>query len=302
MKYLKIYELSKNINKHKGLYIDTVRNNHTSIFNAFKKYLDKLDVKYNVDFARTGSKYLMFKYYDVDYKIRFANHTKSYINFGNGYDKIDFDIYVDDNLKIYDVDLDIATTNLVSDDLKKMIKKISDYNKSDTPTTIFDKYQNINIYQKLSENDVILLDELFYFYPNFHKIIESELNLKYSNNLRHKIYEIDKKIRDKKSELIYIQKQIDIAIFNIINTIKIGDIIWYVASNGIYVNTENGINIKNAGNLDGIERKKQILLARNEFKYKYDQTIYDISSELIDNKNKIIRELEDLENQKKNQK
>ena len=34
MKYVKTYELSKNINKHKGLYIDTVRNNHTSIFNA----------------------------------------------------------------------------------------------------------------------------------------------------------------------------------------------------------------------------------------------------------------------------
>ena len=60
MKYLKTYELSKNINKHKGLYIDTVRNNHTSIFNAFKKYLDNRNLTFKVVSDEEGSLAKMF--------------------------------------------------------------------------------------------------------------------------------------------------------------------------------------------------------------------------------------------------
>ncbi len=80
------------INKYKK--IDFIKNNHTQTSKALINYLNKNNINYSLNIAKTNSYYFEFDINNVSYSVRLANHTKSYY-YENDFAKYKFFYYND---------------------------------------------------------------------------------------------------------------------------------------------------------------------------------------------------------------
>lgn len=263
-----------------GRYIKFTRPNPTIIYSTVKKYLDKKGIKYNIDVARTGSKYIKANYETFDADIRFSNHTKgTYGEFeGNGVS------YTIDGSKINDISIDISENDMNSKDIISLLDAIEVYNQSDIANEIANKYTYTTKNQKISNEDIGKLANIIDVIPNFISDLEREINNEYRNN----------QIKLKRG----IENRIFILQENLRNSI-IGDLL----SDGILVKTntfpkyistdgyvlENAISNMVVRNKTKPERAKAI----NEFSSLYEQYKNKYTN-LLDQISKVESELKEF--------
>lgn len=105
-----------------GQQITFTRANPTVTFNAIKRRLNKTEIDFDEDHARTGSKYLSFSKNGVDYTLRSANHTKSYVGARKETTGIELHSYADGEIEF--VDIDLSESQMRADDVFALINEI----------------------------------------------------------------------------------------------------------------------------------------------------------------------------------
>lgn len=142
-------------------YINTVRTNHNAVAKSIRKYLegkydedvtsyDRPEIgKFKEHVAYTGSRYISLNLDNTELEIRLANHTKAVdagrsgrVDFSELGDGMDVKIWkVDDRVNV-SCGIDIATSGLRSDALKKVVQEMEYWNSEEGQALLRNLYDS----------------------------------------------------------------------------------------------------------------------------------------------------------------